>query len=54
MQTITQSQYNALIDKIYRLLMTNPAMGVEDMADCKDAAIITVHEWIIENNIEVI
>jgi len=63
MNTITEKNYNSLVQKIYETLMDMPYIdenrdvwerGLGDMAETKEEAERIINEWLKESNIEII
>lgn len=48
---ISATIIESLEQSIYDLLMAQPDMGLGEMGDCREAAKITVEEWMENNSI---
>jgi hypothetical protein len=51
---MNDKQYEALVQKIYDSLISNPEFGLGEMGECRGEARRIVSEWMDENGIKII
>lgn len=50
---MNSKQIEALVDLIYRSLISSPEMGLGEMATAREEAERIVSQWIKENNVKI-